>query len=176
MKRTLVALAALVVAAAPAAHAQRPISVGVAAGVSQPSGDLADGAKTGYHVMGSVAFHAPLMPVGLRVDGMFNQLGVKNADVNLRILGVTGNVTYGFPGVMVKPYIIGGVGFYNSKVSVSGATSSNDFGLNAGVGAKFALSGVNAFVEARYHEIMSKDTSTGATNMQVIPITVGVMF
>jgi hypothetical protein len=177
MKRTLVALAALALVAAPAAHAQRPISVGVAAGVSTPSGDLADAVKTGYHAMVSAAFHAPLMPVGLRVDGMFNQLGDKaGGDVHLNILGLTGNVTYSFPGVMVKPYIIGGIGFYNSKVSVSGATSSNDFGINGGAGASFALSGFNVFAEARYHQIMSKDSSTGQPNMQLIPITVGIMF
>ena len=70
----------------------------------------------------------------------------------------------------MRPYLIGGVGYYGQKPDVSGAKSVNDLGLNGGIGAAFQLSGFTTFVEARYHHIMSDVTT------QFIPVTFGISF
>ncbi|HEU4586637.1 MAG TPA: hypothetical protein VFR95_12865, partial [Gemmatimonadaceae bacterium] len=45
------------------------------------------------------------------------------------------------------------------------------FGLNAGAGLRFQLTGFSTFVEARWHTIF-----TEGKNTQVIPISVGISF
>ena len=184
MKRTIFSVAAALafVASASIAQAQMPISVGVAAGASLPTGTLGDATKTGWNALATVAMQAPIMPVGLRMDGMYNQLSGKTiesvAGPKVNVMGVNANVVYALPGVMVKPYLIGGAGWYNSKADVDGAESQNNLGFNAGVGTKFALSGMSAFAEARWH-VVPKMIETGTDEYQsgqFVPISFGLMF
>jgi hypothetical protein len=85
---------------------------------------------------------------------------------------VNGNLVYAFPGGMTAtPYIIAGAGWYNSKVDQSGAPSSSDLGINAGIGARFALSGFSTFAEVRFHNIFSDPNSA-----QFVPLTFGILF
>lgn len=173
MKRSLQAIAAAfgLFAFAMPAHAQKPISIGVAAGATVPSGDLSDGANTGFNVTGTVGLHAPMMPIGLRADVAYNQLGMKGISESINVTSVTANATYSFPGIMVSPYLIAGLGWYHVGSSVSGSTSDNKFGFNGGVGARFALSGFSTFLEARYNKVNSDNG-----NFAYIPVTFGIMF
>jgi len=176
MKRIFVCGATLVmtlVAVSGSAQAQRRASVGVAAGASIPLGDLGDAVSTGYHVLGTLAVSGTASsPLGFRVDGMYNKLSGKSSGPDVTIWTVNGNLVYAFPGGMTAtPYIIVGAGWYNSKADEDGAESSNDFGINAGIGARFALSGFSTFVEARFHSIFS-DPNSG----QFIPLTFGILF
>jgi hypothetical protein len=173
MIRKMLPFAAAVAFALPlatTAHAQ--VSFGVAAGASAPVGDLGDGLDMGYHVMGSVSFSPPLAPVGLRVDGMFNQFAISSdiADGHTRILAATANAVFATPGIL-GPYLIGGIGMYNltSKVGDVSSDGVTKFGINAGAGFRFGLSGFSAFAEARYHYVDSGNAS-------FIPISFGVTF
>ena len=61
------------------------------------------------------------------------------------------------------------------------SASGTKFGLNAGVGFKFQLTGFATFIEARYHNVIhgSDVGDTGSSNarsLQFIPITVGITF
>jgi len=123
------------------------------------------------------------MPVSFRVDGMWNQLsgktleGATEALPSVRTMALTANAAYTLPGVAVRPYVIGGVGMYSSKADVDGAESSSDFGLNGGVGVRFALGGLSTFAEARFHNIFVKDELSGEkANVQFSPITFGIQF
>ena len=71
-----------------------------------------------------------------------------------------------------SPYLIGGLGLYNSKFGR--ADSENAVGVNLGGGLRFVLGELNTFFEARYHAMLG-ETGAGA-NLQFVPITVGVMF
>lgn len=176
MKRIVVSstlvLAALA-AVSPAAHAQRRTSVGFAAGASIPVGDLGDATSTGYHVLGTLSFSGTASsPVGFRFDGMYNSLSGKSSGPDVNVWSVNGNLVYAIPGGMTAtPYLIGGAGWYNSKADQSGAESSNDIGINVGIGARFALSGFSTFAEVRYHHIFSDPNS-----FQMIPLTFGILF
>jgi hypothetical protein len=81
------------------------------------------------------------------------------------------NLVYGLPGVGIRPYLIGGAGYYGVKPDVSGFESENKLGLNGGIGAMFPLSGFNTFVEARLHHVFTDVSST-----QFIPVTIGILF
>ena len=176
MKRMVVSSAFVLVAIGTlsgSAQAQRRTSVGFAAGATFPVGDLGDATSTGFHILGTLAVSGSAsLPVGFRLDGMYNSLSGKSSGPDVNVWTVNGNLVYAFPGgTTMTPYIIGGAGWYNTKADESGAESSNDIGINVGVGARFALSGFTTFAELRYHHIFSDPNSA-----QMVPLTFGILF
>ena len=170
LSRAALVLAAMFIAA-PALHAQT--SFGVAAGATLPMGDASDAHNMGYHATLSLGIKPPLAPIGLRLEGMFNSIEYKDAvpaigGESLRLLGVTANGTYT---IIPTAYLIGGVGMYNSKVSVDGAESETDFGFNVGAGLNIPLTGFGTYLEARYHHIPLDGGS-----FQFVPVSVGIRF
>ncbi|MEX1186294.1 MAG: outer membrane beta-barrel protein [Gemmatimonadaceae bacterium] len=174
MRRVLSAFvvgAALVVGAS-SAEAQRPFTIGLSAGASLPLSDLSDSHKVGYNAAAHLGINMPMSPVGFRLEGFYNKFAGQDLTggsiPDLRVAGGNVNITYAFGGVGMRPYVIGGVGSYNVKAD--GGESRTDFGINAGVGAKFQLSGLGTFVEARLHTI------SGDPQLQFVPITFGIEF
>ena len=188
MKRTALGVAAALLAlsgSAAVADAQNPMTFGIAAGATLPTGDALEGGNTGFHGMVTIGAMPALVPFGVRIDGMYNSIGGDDADgftgQSVQILGATANAVLSIPGMMVtSPYLIGGVGFYNQKYKSDQGDSDgqNDFGINIGIGAKFNLSGFGTFAEIRYHNIFSGNDDDGVDigNTQFIPITFGIMF
>lgn len=177
MRRISLAVAALamvVSASTSSAQSSKPLSLGVSIGAAIPVGDFADVYKTGYNATVSLGLNSIGTPIGFRIDGMFNSFTDKDDLItprpDYRIIGANANLVYALPGVGIRPYLIGGAGIYGQKADVSGAENTTDFGLNGGIGAAFPLSGFTAFVEARYHHIMS-DVAT-----QFIPVSFGISF
>ena len=177
MKRSFIAaaLAGVALASLPfGAQAQllkrgTAVQFGVAAGAAIPVSDLSDFADTGFNGTAMIGFSPTLIPLGVRIDGAYNQFGAKVTSGNLHIGSVTGNLVYKMPGATFSPYAIGGAGWYNS--GGTGLTSSNDFGWNVGAGISMPLSGFDTFIEARYNQVQ---TSGGSTKF--VPIVFGVMF
>jgi outer membrane protein with beta-barrel domain len=175
------AIATVALVAAPrVSHAQfglvKPLQFGIAGGATQPMSTLKDGANMGYNGTVALGINVPLIPLGLRVDGAYNQFGEK-AGINskLHVISATGNVVWSLPLVVVSPYLIGGAGLYMTTATSTGATSASQtdkhFGWNAGAGIKLPLAMFKAFVEARYNRV-TLDSGT----MQFVPLTVGIMF
>ena len=163
-------LAALVVTAP--ANAQRRTSLGVAAGATIPAGTLGEATSVGFHILGTLAVSGTATsPLGFRVDGMYNSLSGKGDGSDVNIWTVNGNLVYAFPGgLTATPYVIAGAGWYNAKAD-GADESSGDFGINGGIGLRFALSGFSTFAEARFHNVFSDPEST-----RMIPLTFGIMF
>ena len=150
----------------------KPLSFGGALGVSFPVGDLSDGTNTGYNGTLILGLNTPELPFNFRIDGAYNQFGIKGTSENIHVTSFTGNAVLNVPTTSaIRLYFVGGGGLYNTATSVSGVESSNNFGLNGGGGIVMPLSGFNAFAEARYNWV---NTSGGST--QFVPIVVGVMF
>src|SRR5512132_279892 len=178
---TAVTLAAF---ALPATTARAQIGLGLAAGLSVPQGDFGKVAESGYHVTGLIAVGAPIIPIGLRVEGSFSEFNYKGSlggnGEKARLLYATANAVLTSPGI-IAPYLIGGVGIYRaSAVCDLCTTSTTKGGFNGGVGFRFGLSGFSAFAEARYHYIggPSDPTNGGVegSSTQFIPISFGVRF
>jgi hypothetical protein len=175
MSRKLLTVAALTFFALHVAAAHAQMGYGVAAGLSAPTGNFGNSVDAGYNVTGMLTFSAPLAPVGLRVEGSFNEFNYKStilSGAKARLLSGTANVVFSSPGIM-GPYLIGGLGIYDASTSCSGCTlpSSSKIGFNGGGGFKFGLSGFSAFLEARYHYIPVSGSSTS-----FIPVSFGVTF
>ena len=174
--------ALLVVVALPAAAQMKP-TFGVSAGASFPTGDFGDAFKSGYNVNALLGFRPPVSPVGFRIEGMYSRFDFKGTNaggVHTNMLAGIGNVVIGGGGPegTVHPYAIGGVGIYNLKTAANGTESPGETkaGFNIGAGLDLPLSGITAFVEARYHIVLTGSGTDGGSNTAFVPVSVGVRF
>lgn len=173
---------ALLVTAVPASG---QVAFGLAGGATIPSGSLNDRQNLGYNGLATVQLGMPLLPFQLRADLQYNSFGGKdfggsvtnafnNADTRV-ISGSLNAVLNLLPGP-IKPYVIGGVGYYDTQLT--GTNSTRKVGYNVGGGVKFGLTGASLFVEARMHQINDATFNVGGgrTTARFIPVTVGIMF
>jgi hypothetical protein len=176
LKRSLfLAIATIALVAAPrVSQAQlglvKPFSLGIAGGAAQPMSDLSNTSNMGFNATAAMEIKLPLIPVGLRVDGAYNQFGQKANGAKLHIVSATGNVVWRLPTPGIAPYLIGGAGLYIPAVEAPGtaSVSENHFGWNAGAGLKLPY---HTFAEARYNRI-----SVNGASMEFVPVTLGIMF
>src|SRR5689334_24862035 len=109
MKKLLVFILALNATIPALALAQKGYALGIAGGAAIPVGKLGDVQKTGYSALLSLALGSPDFPMGVRIDGIYNNLthvtpasGATSAD--LRVTGALLDLVYAFPGTYAKPY------------------------------------------------------------------------
>ena len=157
------------------AQSPKPVSLDLAAGAAIPVGDFSDGYNTGFNGTVGLGLTSIGSPVGIRFEGMYNKFGGRDDLVanqpDARIIAGTANLEYSLPGQGIRPYLIGGVGYYGLKLDIPNAESINKLGLNGGIGAVFPLSGFNTFVEARFHHVFTENNAT-----QFIPVVFGIQF
>ena len=178
-RRIYALLAAGALLALPAAsHAQGSSSILVSGGLSLPMSDLGDVSNSGYNINVGLAFGAPIIPVGARIEGGFSSFDAKGGGATTRIASATANAVLNLGPTGAAPYLIGGLGIYNRRFSSDAfggsADSKTTAGVNIGGGIRFPLGGISTFLEARYHLMLGNQTE--ATNLQFIPISFGVQF
>ena len=178
MKRAAL-LVSLALAAIPAV-ASAQIGFGVAAGAAIPLSGFGNGYSSGYHAQASLDLAIPLSPIGFRFDGTLDHFDAKGSSTvsgSSRIIGGSANVMMGFGGVpLLGPYVIAGVGAYNTNVSATSGTttisgSETKPGGGVGVGMRFGLAGFGVFAETKYNYIASSGKST-----QFVPVMFGISF
>jgi hypothetical protein len=169
-------LVSAVLFTAPAvAHGQTSLSI--AGGLNAPISDLGNLADLGYNVAAGLNFGSSVLPVGLRFEGAYNALRLKDNSGDVRIIAGTANAVFNIGKASNAPYLIGGIGAYNRRLSFDDIGSTSDktvLGINGGGGLRFPLSGITTFFEARIH-VMLGDRNDAA-NYQFIPITFGILF
>ena len=159
--------------------AQKGYAVGIGGGAAIPVGKLRDTQNTGVNGLVSLALGVAELPLGIRIDGIYNKLprntlgGTSNA-ASFRILGILGNGVYAFSGTNAKTYLIAGAGLYNTRLDIDGTKSENHLGLNIGAGVTFGVGPIASFIEARYHFISRQPAQGGV--LHFVPITFGFMF
>ena len=200
-----VAALALTVVGASTARAQSamasPVHFGLSAGGTIPTGDLSDSHNSGFHINGLLEFRGATSPLALRAEVGYHGLAGKSVSFtdpnlgtfsakaeNLSMITGTANGVYGFPvaaAATVRPYLIAGAGVYSFKSggevtgdlgNFSASARLTKFGGNGGIGPTFQRSGFNTFAEVRYHYLFSKNDNDGTPNLQLIPISFGIMF
>jgi hypothetical protein len=166
-----------------------PIQFGVMGGASFPTGSFNNNLNVGWNAGALLNFGFVNSPVGLRVDGVWNQFHFKNVSDSprFRVLDATADAVFNFStSSPAQFYLIGGVGVYNFKITDDNhdfdfsSNSTTKFGLNGGLGLKFKAGAFAPFVEARYHYVFSGSAFTNTTEdspkFQMIPISVGLTF
>jgi opacity protein-like surface antigen len=178
--KTGLVVAGLLMAGVGAAQAQTPVTFGLGGGATIPLGSSSDVLKTGWTGLVLVQFKPAASPVGFRIDGQYQELKTKADaafDGKSQMINGTANVVYSFPvaaETKVRPYLIGGGGIYNAKAKPTTGESlgsATKFGINAGAGFDFALSGATIFLEGRFHNVFADGGST-----KFVPIALGVKF
>jgi len=178
MKRlsmAVLAAASLVAVATPAA-AQTRLNVG--ASIVNPMSDWGTGDKLGFGGNLGASFGLGTAPVRLRIEGSYEQTSHDaGIDGNTKVLGGMLNLVYPFQSAAnIKPYIIAGLGYNNTKVTVTGQSESKGaVGFGGGLGLQFAMSSANLYVEGRYLTHKA-DFGGGSVNFSQVPITVGLTF
>jgi opacity protein-like surface antigen len=194
----LLAAAGTAGAQASATTPERPLSFGVSGGLSLPTGDAGDVFSSGFNVDALLEVRArPASPLAFRFEAGYQRFAIKDEvrevfeefgadiDVNARVVSGLVNAVYKFPGVAVRPYVLGGVGVFNvgGSASVSGVDESGEildedesgsttrFGFNVGGGLEVPLSGVTAFGEIRFQSIRTPEEP-----FNIVPIKVGIRF
>ena len=168
---------------APALRAQgAEFSLG--GGVGVPLDNFDDEAKLGWHGIAAVSIVPNGWPVGIQIDGSYQQFSLEDdtfvgfSGLKNRLLMGTGNIVFKFKSSdesTFRPYLIGGVGVYNSKVTGSDDPGDvlpggeTNFGLNAGAGFDFKAGGAGLFIEGRFHDIFDDGADT-----KFIPISIGL--
>jgi hypothetical protein len=185
VSKSLAALALGLLMSASTAHAQgAEFSLG--GGVSMPLSDFNDEVKTGWNGLAGISFVPTGWPVGIQVDGQYQQFKVDEDvvpnDLKDRLIVGTANIVYKFKTSetsAIRPYLIGGGGVYNRKVTgdddlggtVDTEGSTTKFGINAGAGFDFKAGSVGLFVEGRFHNVFFE-----GSDLNFFPITAGLRF
>lgn len=168
-----------------ASVAEAQVSFGLAGGATTPSGSLNDRQNLGYNGLVTLQLGLPVMPIQLRADLQYNGFGgkdfgnaVQNAanQKDTRVISGSINGVFNILPGPIKPYLIGGVGYYDTQLT--GTEATRKVGYNYGAGVKFGLTGASIFVEARMHQVNDATFAVGGgrTSAKFIPITVGIMF
>ena len=189
---------ALVALASPASAQKAGLGFGGSIGANVPNGgDFGNGAKTGLVVNGFVGLGTGRF--GLRGELFWSRSdldnavirrvgqsvlpsdGVNNVTGNVDLIGASANIVLPLTQSMIRPYLIGGVGVYNRRVSqdVTGTIEEfrdlrdeqTDIGYNGGIGLAFGGLGPSFFIEARFHSVATTPEKT-----RFVPVVVGFTF
>jgi len=173
---------ALALVANVSAAAAQGVELSLGGGLSSPLGTFNDATKLGWNGLAAIGVQPAGSPVGIQVDGEYQQFPFDGFSGHERFLIGTGNLVYKFntsENSAVRPYLIGGGGVYNFKGTGSSTVSGNfstsgsttKFGINGGAGIDFKTGSAGLFVEGRFHDVF-----TSGKDETFFPITVGLRF
>lgn len=168
--RRLLLYTALLALLMPAAADAQPRFL-LSGGFTGPSGDLSDVADAGYHGQVGLSVTIPTLPVAIRGDGVFHRLGSANATLaDTQILGGSLSLVYNMPGIGLVPYLLAGIGSYETESGLVDATEKvTNTGFHAGFGVNLGSGGLGAFAEIRLVQINGDPGSS-----RLIPLTFGL--
>lgn len=143
--------------------------------LTNPLGDFNDVAKLGWHGLATIGFAPAASPIGFRGDFFYGQNNIDKDAVGVggkfKLAGGIASIVYSFSSAgNMKPYVLGGVGYFNLKGEPDTGPSASDskVGFGGGLGVNFkAGSDANLFVEGRYINIDGD---------AFVPVTIGLRF
>jgi opacity protein-like surface antigen len=191
--RCLTVAGALALALASIASAQMPgeemstrlISIGIGGGVSVPVNDAKDAFKNGVSGQGFVRLNLKMLPIAPRVEFSFSKFDLDEVKVGTpgtqQILSGLATAQFFLMHGSVRPYIVAGIGAYNTKTETEGinatSTSATDFGINGGAGLVVRLGHLlSAYAEGRVDNVYTKSGFIDSDQIQVVPVNFGIVF
>lgn len=187
----LAALVALPLSAQAQTAEPRAIQFGISGGLTMPMGDVGDVYSSGFNVTGHVTMRpGTLANLSFRGDVALDRFSAKRElslvtqEGSFTSIGVTVNAVYAFPqsdpSALMRPYILGGAGFYNLRTnlttqlgenSLSSEGSETKAGIQGGAGVEFNLAGFSTFAEAKFVNVFGDGGSA-----RWVPISFGFRF
>ncbi|MGD8728829.1 MAG: outer membrane beta-barrel protein [Gemmatimonadota bacterium] len=157
MRRTLLLLVLALLVAPGAAEGQ--VQLLAAAGLTNPMSDLNDVSDVGYHLMGGADLSVATIPVSLRADGAYDSFGEQGGNPRPTILSGALSLVVKFPGVGLRPYVLGGVGIYRTTVDSADSQAASDTGIHGAFGVDIGALGFGGFAELRLVDF-ERDSAT----------------
>jgi hypothetical protein len=171
--RGLLAATVLVAGVASVSEAQMNTAprFGINAGVALPMGDFGEFAGLGIHAGAHLGMGLGESGMwGLRFNLDYGTYSGEDGADNSSLLGGMANIVMNVNTESAwKPYIFGGLGFYNWDAA--GVVDDSDLAFNIGAGYNFMMGNSNLFTEIRY---LSVQTEGDALN--TLPIVIGLRF
>jgi opacity protein-like surface antigen len=170
---------------------RRTVSFGIGGGVSLPVKEAEKAFQNGFNGQGFVRVGLGVLPIALRADFTYQNFDLKSVPYNGPTPGSlasgTGTVTSGLANAQLmilsghfRPYVIAGLGAYNVKTELDGvpdlSRSDTKFGVNGGGGVQIELSGFSLYAEARVDNVFTEKGLIDTDQVQVVPVTFGIMF
>ena len=192
--RCLTIAGALALTLASVASAQMPgeemstrmISFGIGGGVAVPVSDAKDAFKNGVSGQGFVRFNLKFLPIAPRVEFNFSKFDLNDAKVGMTgthqiMSGLATAQFYLMHSGPIRPYILAGVGAYNSKTEPDSlnaeSITSTDFGINGGAGVVIRLGKMaSLYAEGRVDNVYTKSGLIDTKQIQVVPANFGIVF
>jgi opacity protein-like surface antigen len=180
MKRVALMLVGLISIAGAGSLSAQGVRFGIGGGLVMPTGDYKTADKMGFLVGADATYWLMGAPVGIRLDAQYSQTSHKNGvDGNSKIIGGMGELVYAFGTnkAQVRPYILGGIGLFNVKVTspsfgLDTSVTKVGFGGGAGLAFKMGAGGTRFFVEGKFVSV----STGGGSNTTFLPIRAGFRF
>ena len=175
MHRVLTTIvAALAIASVPATlHAQAPVKLGLGAGFTMPVGDISESTYGGVNLNASLTWDPPRAPIGFEAIATYHNFAPKDkSQPNAHVMALTGGITIPISGTLGQPYLMAGVGYYNTQGPLTGPVDAErDFGGYGGVGVRVDTPKMQVHVRAGFHEIIAgKDVNGRSRSRELIPL------
>jgi opacity protein-like surface antigen len=178
MKRVALSLVALISIAGAGSLSAQGVRFGIGGGLLLPLSDYKTGDKSGFLVGADGTYWLTGGQVGIRIDASYSQTSEASGVLahKTKMIGGMGELVYAFgtDKAQVRPYVLGGIGLFNVKVSAGGADTSETkvgFGGGAGLAFKVGTGSTRLFVEGRYTSVKAF-----ATTLPFIGIKAGIRF
>lgn len=155
-----------------------PVRLGLGAGVTLPVGDISERTYGGANLQASLAWDPPGLPVAFDVAGTYHNFAPKDrADRSSHVMSVTGGIRIPIAGTLGEPYLMAGIGYYNTQGPVTGATDAErDLGGYGGVGIRFTTRKLQVHLRSSFHEIIAERDGAGRVrSREMIPITLSIV-
>lgn len=155
------------------AGAQTRTSLEVAAGATAPVATYADDKHLGFNAGLLLEVQRRGLPLSVRVDGMYHQLGYRHSSTSAEIWSATANLLAQLPMVpAIRPYAIVGAGIANARRNIIIATQASTRALwSVGGGVRVPGVAVPFFLEARYQR-----EGNAPTDVRIVPVSLGIGF
>lgn len=173
---------------------EKPLRFWLGGGVSVPvSGDFKEAFDTGFNGRGMITYQPAGFPIGVRVDLSFQKFALSSVQVGgtgipvgeeayTQMFSALGNAVYTLPLGAFRPYVSAGVGAFRIKTELDDPELIDDdprveFGINAAVGFQLSLSrSLTLFAEGRLDNVYTDDGAIATEDIQVVPVTFGIVF
>ena len=174
-RAVMLILTALAVATTSTAiQAQGPVRLGLGGGFTLPVGDVGELTYGGINVEASLTYDPRRMPVGFEANATYHNFAPKDKSArNSHVMALTGGIRIPIAGTLGEPYLMAGVGYYNTQGPTTGPVDAErDLGGYGGVGIRFKAEKLQFHMRAGFHEIFAgKDVNGRTRSRELIPIT-----
>ncbi|MFN8654383.1 MAG: outer membrane beta-barrel protein [Gemmatimonadales bacterium] len=173
MRRHLILTLALLGAAAGTLAAQQRAELSLGGGITVPTGDFGNAAKTGWHALGTITWFPAGDPFGVQATALFAQNKFEGGGGKFQMFAalLEGRLDLRTEGAF-RPYVMagGGVTDVEAKPTSGSSTTRTKIAIDGGVGVAYVgTSKVGFFVQARYVNVFDS-----GPDLAFAPVTAGI--